>query len=248
MLLPQVPEFIKILGLTLIDFDDFTRGPSSTVYNHLALDTTATVTNSDAVGGWAKLTTDVTANNEAAIYSKKCLLFAQDKPFYFQTRVRWTEAGTDNLALFAGVSSAFGVNLVQDGGLLMAASHSGAGFFKAKDTTVWKTHTSKSTTQTTSTTESTASGSAQANTLGVYCSPIDATNATLSFYIDTAGGENLMPIRVASTNARVTDLASNQVLVAISSAAAMSYGLYAKCGGESETPEVDYFALFGVRT
>lgn len=249
MLLPQVPDLVKQLGLSMIYFDDFVTGPAPTVYTHLVSDGGTSVANSAVAGGWAKITTGATNNNEAAISSAKCLLFAQDKPFYFQTRVRWTEANTDDVAIFAGVSSAFAADMIVDGGASMVASHSGAGFYKAKDTTVWKTHTSKGATQTTSTTEHTASGSAQANTLGVYVSPIDATYATCTFFIDTAGGQNLLPARVASTNARVTDAASNQVLVAISSAAAMAFGVYAKAGGaNSETPEVDYFALYGART
>lgn len=249
MLLPQVPDFVKQLGLTMIYFDDFIVGPSSTVYTHLAGDAGASVATSDAAGGWAKLTTGATLNNEACLYTRKCLTYAQDKPFYIQGRVRWTEANTDDVAVYFGASSAFGADLIVDGGANPATTHSGCGFFKAKDTTVWKSHTSKSTTQTTATSESTASGSAQANTLGIYVSPIDATNATVSFYIDTAGGENLMPLRIASTNARVTDLASNQVQVAISSAAAMAVGFYAKAGSaNSETPEIDYLAIFGQRT
>jgi hypothetical protein len=250
MLLPQTPEFIKQLGLSLIFFDDFITGPSSTVYTHLAADTTATVTNAGIAGGAVKLTTDATDNNEAAIATSNSLLFAQDKPFYVQGRVRWQEANTDDANVYFGVmDSGAAANAMVDNGAGPKTTASAAGFFKVDGGTVWKTLASKSTTQTINTTEHTSPNSATVwHTLGIFVSPIDSVNALVTYYIDTAGGNNLMPVRIASTNVRVPDAASNQCSIVISSAAAMGMCFIAKAGGaNSETPVMDYWSVYGTR-
>lgn len=250
MLLPQIPEVVKQLGLSLIFFDDFFYGPLTGVTTHLAADSGASVTNAGVAGGAALLTTGGTDNNEAAIATANCLKFAQDKPFYVQGRVGWAEANTDDANVFFGVmDSPAGANAMVDNGAGPKTTASAAGFFKVDGGTVWKTIASKSTTQTINATEHTAPNSATAwQTLGIFVSPVDATNAIVSFYIDTAGGDNLMPVRVASVNPRVTDLASNQCTVAIASAAAMGLGFICKAGGaNSETPVLDYWLAYGVR-
>lgn len=250
MLLPVVPDFIKQLGLSLIFHDDFITGPSSSVYTHLAADTTATVTNAGIAGGAVKLTTDATDNNEAAIATSNSLLFAQDKPFYVQGRVRWAEANTDDANVYFGVmDSGAAANAMVDNGAGPKTTASAAGFFKVDGGTAWKTLASKSTTQTINTTEHTSPNSATVwHTLGIYVSPIDGTNAIVSYYIDTAGGSNLVPVRVASVNPRIPDLASNQCTIAIASAAQMGMCFIAKAGSaNSETPVMDYWALYGVR-
>lgn len=251
MLAPNVPDVVKGLGLTLTYFDDFVTKPLTGVYTHLVADTTPTVTNGDVAGGAAKLFTDTTDNNEVAIATGEFLLFAQDKPWYVQGRVRWAENDTNKANVYFGVSDALAAaNLMVDNGAGPKTSGSMAGFFKVDGGTTWKTIVSKSTTQTTNTTEYTSVNSSSAwHTLGILCDPIDATNATVSFYIDTAGGNNLLPARIASQNARVTDLATNQVQIAISSATEMALGLYVKTGGGSggETVYLDYLAAYGKR-
>ena len=243
-----IPEHIKRMPWDFVYSNDFIDGPLTGVMSHLAADSSATVTNAGVHGGGAMLTTAATDNNEVAIATQKCLLWTQNKPWYVQGRITHTEANTDDANLFFGAGSAITTaNWMVDDGAGMVTSASFAGFFKTGGGTVWRIGSSKGASQTLQTTETNVA-SGTPITFAIHCWMVDATYAYINFLCDPLGGANLQPVRVASQSVRVPDAATSQHQVAISSAAAMMVGAYAKAGGaNSETPVLDYLYVCGRR-
>lgn len=172
------------------DFFEFVTGD---LFTSLAADTTATVAASDAAGGVLVITTDATANNEAAVFTtKKPFKFASGKPLRYQALVKYAEAATDDAAVFIGLSSAFAADLMVNTTGVPASNMSAVGFFKSAGDTLWSIITSLGTTQNKVQLTAANSLNKAAQTAGgtayvdfvIEVNSISTTEAEACFYID----------------------------------------------------------------
>jgi len=148
----------------------------------------------DGIGGLVTLTTGNTDNDECYLHAtQECFLFAAGRPIIFETRLKYTEANTDDANVCCGLMDAVGANSILDNGGGPAASYSGAVFFKVDGGTLWNCETSIGGTQTGTTLLSSANSLDGANktagggvfqVLRIEVDPTSATSAAVSFYID----------------------------------------------------------------
>lgn len=231
--LPQDVKERRMYGF----FDDFEWYITPHRWTSLAADAGASVAvGASAVAGTVVLTTGATDNNEAAVATTNSpFKMADDKPLFFESRVQYAEANTDDANVFAGFADGVNsANLLQDNGVGPKSSFSGAGIYKLDGETVWRCVSSKGATQTITQSTKTAGGAA-AQTLRVEIQPIDGSNAEVTFYVDDD------PLR-DSTGASIKHT------VAFASAAAMQAGVYVKAGGgTSEVVNTDYVAVYQLR-
>lgn len=195
----------------------------------LAADAGTSVALTDGTPPYVLLTTGATDNNEAAIRSQvEAYTFLASKPIKFGAIVRFAEANTDDANVFIGLSDAIGANQMVDDGAGPKTTMSGAYFHKADGATRWSVGRSVGTTQ--STVDLTAvnsydrlaktAGSTSYQILEIAIDPAEATNFTVSWFIDGV-------------------LVYQQVDVALASATDMHAGVYVKAGGaNSETVRV----------
>jgi hypothetical protein len=218
-------------------FDDFEWYISPHRWTSLAADAGASVAvGASAQAGTVVLTTGATDNNEAAVATTNSpFKMADDKPLFFEARVQYAEANTDDANVYAGFADGLNsANLLVDNGAGPKTSFSGAGIYKVDGETLWRCISSKGSTQTITQSTKSAGGSL-AQVLRVELQPIDASSAEATFYVDDE------PLR---------DAAGNVIkhTVAFASAAAMQAGVYAKAGGaNSEVVNVDYVAAYQLR-
>lgn len=231
--LPQDVKERRMFGF----FDDFEWYISPHRWTALAADAGSSVAvGAGAPGGTVVLATGATDNNEAAVGTTNSpFKMADDKPSFFEARLQYAEANTDDANVFAGFADGVNsANLLADNGAGPKSSFSGAGIYKVDGETVWRCVSSKGATQTTTQSTKTAGGSA-AQTLRVEIQPIDATTAEVTFYVDDE------PLKDALGNVI-------KHTVAYASAAAMQAGVYAKAGAaNSEVVNVDYVAVYQLR-
>ena len=192
-----------------------------------------------ADAGILAVSTGAVNNNEAAVISTNAVWkIAAGKPIYVECLLQFTEAGaSSNEANVAfGLSSAAAADLLVDDGAGPATSHTGALIYKVDGSTVWKAHSSNSTTQT-STTSLKSSTSSSYQKLGIEMRDVDGTNMEVTFFVDD------LPLYADDTGRRA--IKHN---VAIASAAAMKLVAYMKAGsGTEQTLKVDYLAIVKAR-
>lgn len=119
-------------------------------FTSLAADAGSAVASvSTGTGGTLTLTTGGTDNNEAAIFTtNNVFLFAANKPIAFATRIKYTEANTDDANVAVGLMNAVGANALVDDGAGPKASFSGIIFYKVDGETTWRAVASIGTTRT----------------------------------------------------------------------------------------------------
>lgn len=197
----------------------------------------AVTANTDA--GILLLTTGAVDNNEVGFASTNAMWkFGAGKTIYAETLLQFTEAGSggNNANVAFGFTSAFSANLLVDNGAGPATSHTGAMIYKVDGGTVWRGHTSNSTTQTSTAGLKTAGGLSYQR-LGIEMRDVDGTNMEVTFFVDN------LPL-LADDGAR----RPIKHYVAISSASAMKLFVYTKAGdGASQTVSVDYIAAVKAR-
>lgn len=227
----ELPEALKFRRY-FMGFDDFEWYISPHRWTSLAVDGGASVA-IVAAGrcGLARLTTGATDNNEAALkMTNEPFKMIDGKPIFGETTIQYAEANTDDANVAFGFADSFGADLLVDDGAGPKASFSGALLYKVKNSTVWKFITSKGTTRNITTTDITAGGSSQVR-LGIDLRPLNSTTFEAIPYID--GVHLLDPSQKRPTPIKHT--------ITITSAAAMSLGVYVKAGGaNSEVVDVDY--------
>ena len=128
------------------------------------------------------------------------LLFAADRPLYWEARLYFTEHNVDDANIIVGVMNAVAANHLIDDGGGPVASYSGMVFFKEDGQTAWSFETSLAGTQTTTRSETTAGGTAFV-TIGALWLPETSTQGLAIPKIDTGGGANLVQLRDATSNA-----------------------------------------------
>jgi hypothetical protein len=177
------------------DFMEFVTGD---LYSSLVADAGTSLTVNDAAGGTVTLGTAATDNNEAYVFTtKEIFKIVENKPAEFIARIQFAEANTDDANVGAGFMDAVGANALVDNGAGPKASYSGAVIFKVDGGTKWKCQTSNGAAQVTTESKHTAGGSGF-HTLRILVEPIDSVNAEVSFWIDTAGGDDWVQMRDAN--------------------------------------------------
>lgn len=184
----------------------------------------------DGDGGIVTMSTGAVDNNEVYLRStNQAWTFGAGESIYVEARVQYSEAATSACNFAFGLSSELDADdFLQDDGAGPDANHTGAVIFKVDGGTVWKAHTSNSTTQTTSTSVKTAGGSSYQR-LALKLEDVDGTNMDVTFFVDD------QPLLDSSFRRPIKHQ------VAIASAAAMNLGFYLKAGsGSEETVNLDY--------
>lgn len=172
-----------------------------------------TVTVNDAANGILTITpSDSTAADNDEIYVYRAIeefLFASDKPFIFYTRMKYSEANTDDANVIAGLVSGVAVNTLLDDGGGPPASYSGAVFFKADGSTVFSFETSLAGTQTTTVLQD-AGGSASYREFQIEFRPLTSTLAEVIPFIDGVQclDTNGLPVKHTLTFTGATEMAA----------------------------------------
>lgn len=207
-------------------FEDFDWLISPHLWTSLLADVGTSLTQNDAANGTVTIATAATDNNEVAIRTtKEIFLFAAGKPFVIESRFKFTTASTANVAF--GFADAFGADLLVDNGGGPKTSYSGCLIYTKEGGTVWRCHSSKSTTQTDTASLTTAGGSSF-QVLRMEGRMVTSTELEITFFVDEQPlrDSNQKPIKHSVT---------------VTSATEMNLGVYAKTGTTSDLSlETDY--------
>lgn len=232
-------------------FGDFHDHSEDNPWSTLQADAAATVTNAtgaDNVGGALTLTCDTTDNTEAAVnFEFENFKFLDGSQIEYVARFSTTESTTTgNFA--AGFTDAVAANLLQDDGAGAKTSHSGAMFLKvdsatSPESTNWQVHSSLGTAQTTTTTDVDMSADGEFETLMIRVEMTSATNARITFHIDTSGGHNWKQCK--DTNGNLIQ----HTVTLTGSETEMTPFVYVKTGGAvSNSMIVDYIGMWQRRS
>jgi len=124
----------------------------------------------------------VADNDEAYIGSTTAIITpATGKDVWFEARVKFTEANTDDANIMVGLCSVYAANTLVDNGAGPAADYDGIVFYKVDGGTVWNCENSVATAQTTIASVATRTSGAWVN-LGFHMS----SNTSIAWYIDGA--------------------------------------------------------------
>lgn len=186
------------------------------------------LTQLDAAGGVAVITSGATDNDEIYISSmSESFKFAASKPLWFEARIIPIEVATDKLNLIIGLSDTVGANTLQDNGAGPAASYDGAVFFKVDAGTTWSFETSNAGTQVTTNSLGTAT-TATAVRLGFIFDPDDGTTGKITPYINGVAG--------TAHSITLSGLEEMHILFGIKAGS-----------GAAETSKIDYVRVLQVR-
>lgn len=206
------------------------------------VDGSASVTAGTLFGGVCVLTTEATNNTEAVRASGAIFQFAADKPMIARARLKITEANTNDAAVLFGIQTDVNGDAIVDGGLTPATSSAyNACWFKPKDTLYWNNVTSVNGTATTTTTDfAHTSGSYQ--TLAIQYMPKASALAEITFWLDTAGGYDLVQSRAYQAHARTPAIRHEMTSLA---GGVVGLVLAVKAGGaNAEVLTVDYVSCY----
>ena len=226
-------------------FDDFDHIVTADRWTTIIADSGSAASVGDAVGGILALSTSATDNDEAYITTTgEIFLVADKKPMWGEARVQVTEANTADANVVFGVAQEAAANLLVDDGAGVATTLDGAVWYKVDGGTRWQVASSNATTQTTTDTAETAGGSCY-HTLGIYIEPVNSADAEVTFWIDTAGGRNLAPVRENGVSPRAPSIKHT---VSISGMAEMHVVCGNKAGAaNNETLNIDYIQAWQKR-
>lgn len=222
-------------------FDDFLSFTDTQLWTKTDGDAGASVAiDADGVGGIVDLTTGATDNNEAYLATTNELFkFADDKPLTFETRIKFTEANTDDANVMVGLMDAVGANSILNNGGGPKASFSGAVIYKVDGETAWKFQTSIGTTKTTTVSDLTAGGAWQ--TLRIVCIPVTSTKVECVPFVDEVGGSDFKQLRDANGN-----LIKHTITLGSETEMDAAVGVKAG-GGNSEVVNLDYIGCSQLR-
>lgn len=218
-------------------FEDFQHFVTGDRFTDTSADTGAAVAMTDAAGGVVTLTTGGTDNNECYLLTtKEVFLIADGKPIFFEARIKYTEANTDDANVALGLMNAVAADSILDDGAGPAASYSGAVLFKVDGGTVWNAESSLAGTQTTTALSAANSldrlaktpGGGSWQTIRIEIVPFSTTEADVNFFIDG--------VHVAKHALTYTSATEMMAFVGV------------KAGGaNSEVVSVDYVSAYQVR-
>lgn len=236
---------VPVLPLTFEYKDDFHEFVTGDVFTDTSADTGAAVANTDAHGGAVTLTTGGTDNNECYLLStKELFLAAAGKSIRGVFRLKYTEANTDDANVCFGFMNAVGADSILDDGGGPKASYSGAVFFKKDGDTLWSVESSNAGTQTTTQTDLTPGGGTY-QTFVVDITATSSTAATVSFWCDSSGGNNIKKVREYGAKPQEPDVTHSLSLTSLTE---MNIFVGVKAGGaNSEVVTVDYIGWEATR-
>lgn len=190
----NLPPSALLMRLTHGIADHFV-GEDTTQWSTVATDS-GTSTAGDAVGGVVVLAPSdgtVADNDEIYFYAaKETFQVAASKPLFFEAKVQYAEANTDDANVLIGILDGWAANTIQDNGAGPPASYSGACFFKVDGGTRWNVEYSDGGTQTTAELTAvnsydkvakTAGGSAY-QIFGIEITPNANSTVDVCFFID----------------------------------------------------------------
>jgi len=142
----------------------------------------------DAAGGWLSVGCDGDDNDECYVSSiAEIFKFQTNKQLFFETKIKLTEANTDDANFIIGLSDTVAANSLLDNGAGPMASYDGAVFFKADGTMKIQFETSNAGTQVTNATLADfVSGTEYV--LGFLYDYNDGTTATVTPYVNGVAG------------------------------------------------------------
>lgn len=180
------PEGARLLNQVFGIEDDFLVDLDTTKWTTTASDSGA-ITVGDTVGGRASMApSDGTVADNDEIYllsANENFLFANKKAIWFEARIQFTEANTDDANIAVGLMNAVAANAILDDGAGPKASYSGAVIYKVDGETVWRCQNSVGTSRTTTVTTTTAGGSSF-QTLQIEVRPQGTGFYDVVFWID----------------------------------------------------------------
>jgi len=161
---------------------------TATVGNWAAVSDGGTVAQIDDNNGVLSIATGTSDNDETYLSTMaENWLVEDDRPIWFEARVKLTEANTDDANIIVGLSDNAAANILVDDGAGAAASYDGIAFVKVDGGTVWQFETSNAGTQVT-TASAGAFTSATWTRLGFTVDHNDGTTAKVTPYINGVAG------------------------------------------------------------
>jgi hypothetical protein len=219
--------------------------------------TAPTVTNPAASNGVISLGNVADQINASAIVATtlKNWTFAANRPMFAEASIQYTEAATNNAAIFFGFASAMGATFLANTTSVPIVTGSAAGIYKLFGETVWRALLNVNGVQVLSglTIESSQpSATTTFQTLRVQVD-IVGTNVEATFFVgqrDTPGGDASYPVGLTQLREAASGLARPVKLrLAYASSAAMSVSAKVKqLTAAPETLVVDYMAVGNLRT
>lgn len=192
----NLPASALLMRLTHGVADHFV-GEDTTQWTTTATDS-GTSTAGDAVGGVVVLApSDGTVADNDEVYffaAKETFKIASGKPLFFEAKVQYAEANTDDANVLIGVLDGWAADTLVDNGAGPKASYSGAVFYKVDGGTRWNVEYSDGATQTTA--ELTAvnsydkvaktAGGASYQVFAIEITPNANSTVDVAFFIDGA--------------------------------------------------------------
>jgi len=243
---PDIHDQLRFRRTDLI-FDHFNNYTSGQLWTSGGA--SGTVANNDGDGGILTLTTGAVQSQSAWVATtRNNWTFVAGKPMLFQTAINYTEAATNQAAIFVGWAVTMNGILTNVTGV-PNANTSACGIYKRPGETLWRAFSSVGTTQndTQSKTSTLAPGITQE--LGIMVminanSQLEATFFTGGMGPPTTTGGGPLGQKPMLNN--VTGMSGLQPIkhyVSITGAAAMQLGVYVLAGsGSSEVVSVDYIS------
>lgn len=170
---------------TLALYDDFTWFVTAHNWTSTLTDSgTASITAGTTDVSLAASDGTVADNDEAYVATTNAaFLPAAGRNLYFETKIKFTEANTDDANVAAGLASSVAANLIVDDGAGMRASGTVFAIYKVDGGTAWVCVSRNGSTAYTNTSGTTrSSGSYQ--TLGIEIVELLSTTCTVTFKVD----------------------------------------------------------------
>ncbi len=214
-------------------FDDFTWFVTAHNWTSTLTDSgTASVTAGTTEVALAASDGTVADNDEAYLATTNaCFLPAAGKNLYFEARIKFTEANTDDANVAVGLASSVGANLIVDDGAGMRASGSVFAVYKVDGGTSWVCVSRNGSTVSTNT-SSTSSTNTGYQTIGVEVVELLGTTCTVVFKVDG------VILRDATTGQPIRHQVLYSGLSNCQAFAGVKNG-----GGNMETLSVDYIGV-----
>ena len=225
-------DMLSAMGDSVEFFDDFFQyDPTATVGKYAVVEDAGAGGGdalADGAGGLLSIGCDGDDNDECYVSSiVECFKFAANKMLFFETRIKLTEASTDDANFIIGLSDTVGANSLVDDGVGPMASYDGAVFFKVDGTMKIQFETSNAGDQVTNATLADFV-TATNYKLGFLFDPNDGITGIITPYVDGVAG--------AAQNITLAGLEEMHVLMGV------------KAGGANEEAlVVDYVHAVQVR-
>lgn len=185
----QVAGSISKPGVRPIEyFQDFVEADANSRFTDTNDGGTGTNALLDGQGGWLNVVTAAADNDYHLMASgTECIRMQAGKPFFFEAKIKLTEAATDDANFVIGLSDTLTTGLLADNGAGPAASYDGAVFFKVDGGTNLQFETSNAGAQVTNATVSPFVSAAE-YTLGISFDPANGTTGNVIPYVNGVAG------------------------------------------------------------